>query len=333
MWITNKKKNNICIGDPPTHRLGKFKIKPRTATRACWGNELPAYLLMTSTTFRNVSTMSFLIDDNMDGDGPGTASEFVEEEVVVEDVASDTRKLRSSVICCSMCWTAYCSQLRQYFKHFMDSSLTTAAVVPAAELACTTNCCQVPPPPPEGGWGGRIPAARCCCGFVWYGADRTGDVDRDDADDRIRSRPWSAYFCCCCSVLVVSNIRLAGWLLLLLWLEKQKIVGWKKRKMRAEVSDKTNISMWYLSNNRASDVKKLNSWFCWDHIPLPRQIYSNAYSMKMPRFEEQILAYKIYHIIYASRAKLMVSSSFKSIAYKNFKGSNDKNVSSCLPCR
>lgn len=47
--------------------------------------------------------------------------------------------------------------------------------------------------------------------------------------------------------------------------------------------------------------------------------------MKMPRFEEQILAYKIYHIIYASRAKLMVSSSFKSIAYKNFKGSNDKN--------
>lgn len=87
--------------------------------------------------------MSFLMAERTEVLEEGVVSELLCVDDDDWEVASETRKLRSKVICCSMCWMAYCSHDRQYFRHFIDSSLTTAAVVPAAELAWTTSCCQV----------------------------------------------------------------------------------------------------------------------------------------------------------------------------------------------
>lgn len=41
-------------------------MNPRTDCLDCEGNDAPAYFVMTSTTFLNVSTMSFLMPDNTD---------------------------------------------------------------------------------------------------------------------------------------------------------------------------------------------------------------------------------------------------------------------------
>lgn len=38
---------------------------------------------------------------------------------------------------------AYFNQLKQYLRHFIESSLITAAVVPAADPAPITNCCHL----------------------------------------------------------------------------------------------------------------------------------------------------------------------------------------------
>lgn len=41
-------------------------MNPRTDCLDCVGNDAPAYFVMTSTTFLNVSTISFLMPDNTD---------------------------------------------------------------------------------------------------------------------------------------------------------------------------------------------------------------------------------------------------------------------------
>lgn len=48
------------------HFPGKLSMNPRTDCLDCEGNDAPAYFVMTSTTFLNVSTMSFLMPDNTD---------------------------------------------------------------------------------------------------------------------------------------------------------------------------------------------------------------------------------------------------------------------------
>lgn len=113
-------------------------MKPRTADLACAGKDEPAYLLTICTTFRKVSIISFLTADNTEGEGAATAC----DEDGLDEVAKETKKFLNMDICWSIWLTAYCSQLRQYFKHFILSSLMTAAVVPAAEPAPTTSCCH-----------------------------------------------------------------------------------------------------------------------------------------------------------------------------------------------
>lgn len=88
------------------HRLGRARINVRTLALACSGRPVPAYLLMTSTTFRNVSMTSFLIDAKV----PAGLLVVVVVDTVreVEDpVARDTKRVRRRCICCSICWVAY----------------------------------------------------------------------------------------------------------------------------------------------------------------------------------------------------------------------------------
>lgn len=90
-------------------RLGRARINDRTLAFACSGNPAPAYLVMTSTTLRNVSMTSFLMAAN----APDVLVETVVVEVVVvvlvvlvvvgEPVAMDTTTFRRRDICCWIC--------------------------------------------------------------------------------------------------------------------------------------------------------------------------------------------------------------------------------------
>lgn len=85
------------------HLPGSARINLRTLAFACSGKPVPAYLLTTSTTLRRVSMISFLIAVRVEFAVEGVATAFD----WLDPTASDTRKLRSSCICCSICLVAY----------------------------------------------------------------------------------------------------------------------------------------------------------------------------------------------------------------------------------
>lgn len=89
------------------HLPGSASINRRTLAFACSGKPVPAYLLTTSTTLRRVSMISFLIAVSVEFAVEGVATALDWLPLLLDPTASETRKLRSSCICCSICLVAY----------------------------------------------------------------------------------------------------------------------------------------------------------------------------------------------------------------------------------